>query len=104
MRNYLYAYEYFSIWCCNLILLVGGLYLMFDGRIFLGLGAGVLFGIAGAFVLARRMRFLTDYIAERKRGKRPTDAIGTGRLIIVPYVLFPALIGAIAYELITRNV
>jgi hypothetical protein len=104
MKNYLYAYEYFSIWCCDLMFLVGGLILMFHGKILLGLGGGVLIALAGAVSLSRRMRFLSDYIAERQLGTRPTDAIGTGRLIMVPYVLFPALIGAIAYELITRNV
>lgn len=102
MKKYLYAYEYISIWCLLLLLIVSGVFVAARGNIMTGLLGTSLFGY-GAYLLARRLKSLSYYIHQRLLGVRPTDAIGVGRLILVPYLFLPALAGAILYEIVMNR-
>ena len=99
MLKYLYAYEYISIWCTLVLLVIGSAVEIGHGQILLGL-FGTLIFIYGIYLAGPKLLSLPNYVGQRLVGQRPTDAIGIGRLIMVPYVFFPTLVGVAMYEIV----
>jgi hypothetical protein len=105
LKRYLFVYEFISIWFGYSLFVIGSIFASIEGLVTLNGRHSVLgIGCAGLALIAwyftskfKQLRSLRIYLERREAGRIDDPS---GRMLLIPYIVPPAIVGLLVYRLL----